>query len=61
LFVVSRKEDLYQIASHLEANDIRFKLFYEPDDDMGETALCTEPITDPERRKLFRRYKLWRA
>jgi hypothetical protein len=34
--------------------------FYEPDDGLGYTAACTEPITGLNRR-LFRRIPLWRA
>lgn len=34
--------------------------FEEPDDDLGLTAICTEPITG-EIRRLFRHIALWQA
>ncbi len=33
---------------------------YEPDDNMGFTAYCTEPIHG-SKRKVFSNYKLWRG
>jgi hypothetical protein len=39
---------------------IRCAIFHEPDDNMGDTAACTEPICYGQRRS-FRRYPLWSA
>jgi hypothetical protein len=38
---------------------IQIAVFDEPDDGLGITAACTEPLTDPLRR-IFRRLPLWR-
>lgn len=40
--------------------DIRCAVFHEPDDDMGDTAACTEPLAG-EYRRVFRRFPLWRT
>ncbi len=39
---------------------IRMALFDEPDDGLGLTAACTEPLNTPLRR-LFRNYSLWKV
>jgi hypothetical protein len=37
---------------------IRCAVFHEPDDQLGDTAACTEPISGAYRR-VFRRFPLW--
>jgi len=44
----------------LDAAGIDCSLFFEPDDDLGFTALATGPIAGPQRRHL-RGYPLWSA
>jgi hypothetical protein len=41
-----------------ELAGIHCAIFHEPDDEMGNTAACTEPISCDQRR-MFRRYPLW--
>jgi hypothetical protein len=55
---VASQADLLDLAVRCEARAIAFVMFNEPDDGMGFTALCSEPLAD-NRRKLFRRYPLW--
>jgi len=55
---VSDEIDLRSTVRQAETLGIRCVTFYEPDDDMGFTAACTEPITS-QLRCLFRRYSLW--
>jgi hypothetical protein len=50
---------LCDALARLDTEGIRYAVFYEPDDDLGFTAACTEPLEEPHRR-LFRRYPLWR-
>jgi len=38
---------------------IRYFLFYEPDEDMKYTALCTEPVSKSQ-KDVFKSFKLWR-
>jgi hypothetical protein len=57
---VADHEELTRECERLAHHGVRVALFTEPDIlDAGarETAVATEPIT-PERRRLFRRYRL---
>ncbi len=58
LLSARNEEDLLKIADNLEVSDINHTIFYEPDNEMGHSAICTEPITKSEQRALFRKYKL---
>lgn len=58
LIGVPSKEVLLDAVALVEAAGIRCAVFYEPDEGMGYTAVCTEPITG-ERRRLFKRFSLW--
>jgi hypothetical protein len=49
---------LVQTIDRLTAIDVQCAAFYEPDNDFGLTAICTEPIAD-QRRRFFRNYPLW--
>lgn len=57
---VPNQAALLQAQAQLHAKGIQTKLFFEPDFDMGDSALATEPVTD-EQRKLLRRWPLWSA
>jgi len=54
----SNEIDLQLAVQQAEAIGIRCASFFEPDDDMGFTAFCTEPVSGHHRR-FFRRYALW--
>ena len=49
---------LHDAVALAELAGIRCAVFHEPDDGMGDTAACTEPISSRQRRA-FRRYSLW--
>jgi hypothetical protein len=51
--------ELEKISYVCQENDIKFVTFYEPDDQMGDTAICTEPIWG-EKRKAFRKFNTWK-
>lgn len=57
---VPDQESLLQAAAHLEDCGVAHHVFYEPDDDMGYSALATRPLFGCE-RKALRRYPLYRA
>jgi hypothetical protein len=57
---VRSQAQLRDAVREAEAMGIRFALFEEPDDGMGHSAACTEPITGVH-RPLFRRFRLWEA
>ncbi len=49
---------LYEVSARCKVTGIRHVLFYEPDEGMGYTALCTEPIMG-EVRRVLRKLPLW--
>ncbi len=52
-----------QLLSALEKialRGVQFTLFHEPDDQMGFTAACTEPLNAIYRRE-FRDFPLWKS
>jgi len=50
---------LEKIARYLDDRDIEFHKFFEPDYDMGYTAICTEPLS-LDMRKHFKKFNLWK-
>ena len=57
---VRSQAQLRDAAREAEAMGIRCLVFNEPDDGLGHTAACTEPITGMH-RPIFRRFRLWEA
>lgn len=55
---VASQEDLLEVEMRLNDSGVETHKFFEPDDDMEYTTLCTQPISKAN-RNLFRRYKLW--
>lgn len=62
LILLSAKdqEDLESIAMRLDGKGIEFYMFHEPDNGMGFSAICTQPISDANLRGFFRRWDLFR-
>jgi hypothetical protein len=58
VLAVPHLQALHEVGLRCARRGIRFVMFDEPDDGMGHTALCTEPITGPL-RKVFARLPLW--
>lgn len=54
---VKNEEDLTIVSILLETNGIKFSMFYEPDNNYGYTALCTEPV-EFGKYKIFSKYNL---
>ncbi len=50
--------DLQNAIDRVTLAGVRWALFYEPEDGLGLTAACTEPLNTLLRR-LFRNYSLW--
>lgn len=59
LLSVPNKEALSALHEKLLDHGIGVSLFYEPDNDMGHSALATQPLTCSH-RKLFKNLKLLR-
>lgn len=61
ILLEAKSEDaLLRIAEQLEQQDIRFHLFFEPDNNRGYTSLTTEPLYDNEKRRYFSKHSLYR-
>ena len=60
LFGVKSEEELHKAHHKLESNNINTRLFCEPDIGNQATALCTEQISQPN-KKLFSKYNLWKG
>jgi hypothetical protein len=56
---VDSELQLRATIEHAASLGIHFAAFHEPDDAMGLTAACSEPVTGIARRA-FRRMSLWR-
>jgi len=56
---VPDKQALFRVIEKLRANGIAHELFYEPDFDMGLSAVATVPLEQAQRRVLSN-YRLWR-
>lgn len=56
LFEVANERELLDVAKELERENIAFYKFYEPDYDLGYTALCTYSVSGAE-REFFLRYR----
>jgi len=54
------ESDLKSIAEKLEYRNIGFNMFFEPDNSMGHSAICTQPITDNQHRSFFRKWRLYK-
>lgn len=57
---VPNKAALRRAATRLDALDIAREMFFEPDGELGYTALATRPLLEHERSKL-RQWPLWKA
>lgn len=58
LLAVPSETHLCFAVAWIEAAGVRCEVFHEPDDEMGYTAACTEPLAAQCRRP-FRRFSLW--
>ena len=56
---VEDQTELRNAAHVLCERDIDFHMFYEPDNQMGFSAICTRPIYENRERNIFKRWKLY--
>lgn len=54
------EEDIMDIGMKLDGRGIGFYTFHEPDNFIGYSAICTEPIEDGPDRDFFKRWDLFR-
>ena len=57
LCAIAGEEELEKVSLYLRKNSIEHHLFFEPDYNTGNTAICCEPVYG-EQRKLFKKFKL---
>ena len=55
---VANEQELNEAAQVIESRGIKFYKFFEPDNDMGYSALCTEAVYENRERNVFKRWKL---
>lgn len=60
LLPAANEADIQKIMRKLDQRGIEFYAFFEPDNGMGYSAICTRPITDDRERAFFRRWDLFR-
>lgn len=60
MVAAKNQDELFRIAQRLEVNDIKFKMFHEPDFNMGESAIATEAICCPDKRRALKKYQLYK-
>lgn len=58
LLAVANERELHTALATLDWHSVCYSLFYEPDNNIGYSAACTQPVVARHRR-LFRRYPLW--
>jgi hypothetical protein len=54
------EKDLKSIARKIDCAGIDFSIFFEPDNDMGYSAICTRPIISDRERRFFSKWDLYR-
>lgn len=54
------QSDLKSIAEQIDRAGIEFYMFWEPDNEMGYSAICTRPIIANRERTFFRKWDLFR-
>jgi hypothetical protein len=56
---VESQTQLLTVLEGLRLRDVRYVMFFEPDNGLGFTAACTEPLSNRYRRE-FRDFPLWK-
>jgi hypothetical protein len=59
LIGVPDKSELEAVIERLQRYGIDYEAFYEPDNDLGLTAVSTYPIQNKKQRKAMGTYRLW--
>jgi len=59
LLEVANEKELNSASKMLNRRCIEHHKFFEPDNGMGFSALCTRPILDPTEQNFFKRWNLF--
>ena len=57
---VANQEELLDAAQVLDDKGIEYYKFFEPDNNMGFSALCTRPLFTNRERNIFKQWKLFK-
>lgn len=60
LLAAEDEDDLKSISRQIDCAGIDHYMFFEPDNEMGYSAICTRPITSNRERAFFRKWDLYR-
>jgi hypothetical protein len=60
LFEVNSENELKEAAEHLLKNKISYQMFKEDEPVLEYTAICTQIVTQPHQRAIFKDFKLYR-
>jgi hypothetical protein len=58
VLAVPSEESLIDAVEQINQRGIQTVVFFEPDNQLGYSAACTQPVTEPQ-RGIFRKYPLW--
>jgi len=54
------EDDLLSIARKLDEKGIDYHMFFEPDNAMGYSAICTRPVVSNKERVTFSKWNLYK-
>ena len=60
LLSAENEAELLDIAARIDRAGIDYYIFYEPDNDMRYSALCTRPILSKRERSFFKKWNLYK-
>lgn len=60
LLSAADEQDVKRIMKKLDRRGIEYVSFFEPDNDMGYSAICTRPVIDDRERTFFRKWNLFK-
>lgn len=60
LLSARNEDDLLEIADKIHCTGITFSMFFEPDNNMGYSAICTRPVSSARERAFFQEWNLYR-
>ncbi len=60
LLNADNEDDLVSIARKLDEKGIEYYMFFEPDNNMGYSALCTRPMSTNKERAIFSKWDLYK-
>ena len=58
VLAVPNERKLMEVKEEIACHGVESAIFFEPDNEWGNTAFCTEPIQE-DTRKIFKKYPLW--